>query len=82
MLTKLINVIVPAILVAVRIIEDMSSDGEWTSAEKKAGALLIVETVAGYLNYTLTEDNLELVGKLVDIVVEIFNRFGGWKKNA
>lgn len=75
-----ITKLVPAIILIVNIVEE-ASDG-WTSEEKKAAAMRGVEMVAEMLGFSLSEDAKDVVSNVIDIVVEILNKFGGWKKDV
>lgn len=75
-----ITKLVPALILIVNIVEE-AGDG-WTSEEKKSAALRGVEMIAEMLGLSLSDEAKNVVSNVIDIIVDILNKFGGWKKDA
>jgi hypothetical protein len=68
------------IRIAVETIE-VASDG-FTGEEKKAAVIEVISGFAKSFGLTVDGKFMEMLGVVIDIIVEILNKFGGWKKDA
>lgn len=78
---RLVTKLIPFVILAVRVVEEAASDGEWTSEEKRNAGIAAVQTFAETFDYEISEEGLETAGKLIDAVVGIYNAIGAFRKN-
>lgn len=80
-LLKLIQIF-PVIIAAVRLVEDLSKTGDWTSQDKKAAALKIVRDLAASFGLTVSDGVIDVLSKVIDTIVSVLNAFGVFTKSS
>lgn len=73
---SLIIKLIPVILAGIRLVEEISKDGDWTSAAKKEAALRAIKELSTSLGFTISDTAMDVISKVVDIAITILNAAG------